>query len=68
MVKVNIFNHIGPDVRKKLTLVLLNKNPKIYESIILIGVNLTILASSINLLDPELYFTMLIGDDNITND
>ena len=59
---------IGPDVRNKLTLILLNKNSKIYESIILIVVNLTILASSINLLEPELYFTMVIGDDNITND
>ena len=50
---------IGPDVQNKFTLILLNKNPKIYESIILIGVNLMILASSINFLDPELYFTML---------
>ena len=38
---------IGPDVQNKFTLILLNKNPKIHESIILIGVNLTILASSI---------------------
>ena len=28
---------IGPDVQNKFTLILLNKNPKIYESIIRIG-------------------------------
>ena len=36
--------YIGPDVTNKFTLILLNKNPKIYESIILIVVHLTILA------------------------
>ena len=36
--------YIGPDVINKFTLFLLNKNPKIYESIILIRVHLTILA------------------------
>ena len=30
-------HHIGPDVQNKFTLILLNKNPKIYESIIRIG-------------------------------
>ena len=32
-----IIKMIGPDVQNKFTLILLNKNPKIYESIIRIG-------------------------------
>ena len=32
-----VMQTIGPDVISKFTLILLNKNPKIYESIIRIG-------------------------------
>ena len=35
--KTPMFSLIGPDVINKFTLILLNKNPKIYDSIIRMG-------------------------------